>query len=63
MSTVEQLAQQALALGPADRAYLANVLQGSLSAGGFATPALAAAWSAEIDRRLGAHQRGEDASH
>lgn len=59
MSTVEQLAQQALALGPEDRVYLANVLEESLSTGGFATPEIAAAWSAEIDRRLAAYRRGE----
>lgn len=62
MSTVEQLAQQALALGPEDRVYLANVLEKSLSTGGFATPELAAAWSAEIDRRLSACKRGETQS-
>ena len=59
MSIVEQIAQQALALGPEDRAYLANVLEQSLTSGGFATPEIAAAWSAEIDRRLDAHRRGE----
>ena len=59
MSTVEELAQQALALGAEERVYLANVLEESLSNGGFATPELAAAWSAEIDRRLAAYQRGE----
>jgi putative addiction module component (TIGR02574 family) len=59
MSTVEQLAQQVLALGPEERVYLANVLEESLSTGGFASPELAAAWSAEIDRRLAAYRRGE----
>lgn len=59
MSTVEQIAQQALALGPEDRVNLANVLEESLSTGGFATPEIAAAWSAEIDRRLAAYRRGE----
>ena len=59
MSIVEQLAQQALALRPKDRVYLANVLEESLSAGGFATPELAAARSAEIDRRVAAYRRGE----
>lgn len=58
MSIVEQLAQQALALGPEDRVYLANVLEQSLSTGGFATPELAAAWSTEIDRRVAAYRRG-----
>lgn len=59
MSIVEQLAQQALTLGPEDRAYLVNVLEDSLSTGGFSTPELATAWSAEIDRRLAAYRRGD----
>ena len=59
MSTVEQLAQQALALGPEDRVYLANVLEESLPTAGFATPELAAAWSAEIDRRIAAYRQDE----
>lgn len=59
MSTVEQLAQQALALEPGERAYLADVLEQSLASGGFATTDLARVWSAEIDRRLEAHKRGE----
>jgi hypothetical protein len=59
MTPVEQLAQQALALAPADRAYLADVLEQSLSTGSFATPELAALWADEIDRRLAAYERGE----
>lgn len=59
MSIVEQLAQQALALGREDRAYLANVLEESLPMSEFATRELAAAWSAEVDRRLSAYHRGE----
>ena len=59
MSMVEQLAQQALALGREDRAYLANLLEESLPMSEFATRELAAAWSAEVDRRLSAYQRGE----
>ena len=59
MTPVEQLAQQALALEPGDRAYLADVLEQSLASGGFATTELAEAWAAEIDRRLNAYKRGE----
>jgi hypothetical protein len=59
MSIVEQLAQQALALGREDRIYLANVLDESLPMGEFATRELAAAWSEEVDRRLSAYHRGE----
>ena len=59
---VEQLAQQALALGREDRAYLANLLEESLPMSEFATRELAAAWSAEVDRRLSAYHRGEAAA-
>jgi putative addiction module component (TIGR02574 family) len=62
MTTVEQLAQQALALAPAERAHLADVLEQSLTTGGFATAELAEAWAAEIDRRLEARGRGEGQS-
>ena len=51
MTPREKIAQQALALGPEDRVYLADVLEQSLAAGGFAT--------AEIDRRVAAYDRGE----
>ena len=59
MTIREQIAQQALALPPEDRTYLADVLEQSLSSGEFATPELAAEWSAEIDRRIAAFDRGE----
>ena len=59
MSVVEQIAQQALALAPEDRVFLANVLEQSLTTGDFATAELAEAWTAEIDRRLRAHEQGE----
>ena len=59
MTPREEIAQQALALGPEDRVYLADVLEQSLAAGGFATAEIEAAWSAEIDRRVAAYDRGE----
>ena len=59
MTIREQIAQQALALPPEDRTYLADVLEKSLTSGEFATPEIAAEWAAEIDRRIAAHDRGE----
>jgi putative addiction module component (TIGR02574 family) len=59
MSLREEIAQQALSLGPEDRAYLADVLEQSLAAGGPATAEIEAAWSAEIDRRIAAYDRGD----
>ena len=59
MTIPEQIAQQALALPPEDRTYLADVLEQSLASGEFATPELAIEWSAEIDRRIAAYDRGE----
>jgi len=57
----EQIAQQVLALSPEDRTYLADVLEQSLTSGGFASPEIAAEWTAEIDRRIAAYDRGETA--
>ena len=59
MTIREQIAQQALALPPEDRTYLADVLEKSLTSGEFATPEIAAEWAAEIDRRIAAYDRGE----
>lgn len=59
MTTREQIAQQALALPPEDRTYVADVLEQSLTSGEFATPEIAAEWIAEIDRRMAAYDRGE----
>ena len=58
----EQIAQEALALPPEDRTYLADVLEQSLTSGEFATSEIAAEWSAEIDRRIAAYDRGETAA-
>ena len=59
MSLREELAQQALLLAPEDRIYLADVLEQTLTAGGFASAEIEAAWSAEVDRRIEAYDRGE----
>ena len=58
MSTREEVAEQALALSAEDRAYVADVIEQSFK-GEFATPELAAAWMAEIERRASAYERGE----
>lgn len=68
MPTREEVLKQALELSPADRGLLCFQLDESLippeqlAKGGFATPELAAKWSAEIDRRIEAMQRGEIAT-
>jgi putative addiction module component (TIGR02574 family) len=55
----DEIAREALALPPEDRAYLAEVLEQSLDTGTFVTPQIAEAWSKEIDRRIAAYDRGE----
>jgi hypothetical protein len=59
MSLREDIAQQALSLGPEDRVYVADLLGQSPNAGGFATAEIATDWSAEIDRRIEAYDRGD----
>ena len=59
MTTRDHVLQQALALPPEDRAFLADRLDESLSKGEFASAGIAAAWTAEIDRRIAAFERGE----
>jgi putative addiction module component (TIGR02574 family) len=59
MTLREQIAQQALALPPEDRVFLAELLERSLTNEGFATPELSAEWAAEVARRIEAHDRGE----
>lgn len=51
--------QQALALDADDRAYIAEALEQSLSPSDFATPEIAEAWAAEIERRAAAYEQGE----
>jgi hypothetical protein len=59
MTLREQIAQQALALPTEDRAFLAELLERSLTTDGFATPELAAEWAVEVARRIEAYDRGE----
>jgi len=59
MATRDELAEQALALPVEDRAYLAEVLDRSLTQEGLATPEIAQAWLVEIERRSAAYDRGE----
>ncbi len=59
MTLREEIVQQAMNLPPSDRAYVADVLEQSLERGGFTTAEIAAAWAAEIDRRIEGYDRGE----
>lgn len=60
MSKRDLILQEALALDDADRAYVADILQQSVQGSSpFASPELAEAWCAEIDRRIEAAERGE----
>lgn len=59
MVSKEQVIQQALALPHEDRAYLADLLEGSLPASDFSDAEVAEAWSREIDRRVQAYDRGQ----
>lgn len=59
MPTRETVLQAALRLSAEDRALLVDALEESLDHRAFATPEIAAAWSAEIDRRIAAYDRGE----
>jgi len=60
MSIRDDVLQQALALSPEDRAHLAGLLEKSLiQHGGFATPEIAQAWNAEIERRAQAYDHGQ----
>lgn len=55
----DDIVQQALALPPDDRAFVADTLAQSLTSGEFASPEIAAAWAKEIERRLTAYDRGD----
>jgi len=59
MSLREQIAEQALPLPPEDQAFVAELLERSLTKDGFATPELSAEWAAEVTRRIDAYDRGE----
>lgn len=59
MNMRDEVVRQALSLDAEDRVFLADALEQSLTEGGFATAEIEAAWSAEIDRRIAAYDRGE----
>ncbi len=59
MNVREQVLQGLLALPLEDRAFVAAELEQSLDHEQFASPEIAAAWTAEIDRRIAAYERGE----
>jgi Putative addiction module component len=59
MTQRELLAQQALKLPPEDRVYVADVLEQSLTSGGFTGPEIADAWASEIARRIDDFDRGQ----
>ncbi len=62
MSHREQVLQDALALPPENRMFVADQLEQGLSRGAFASPEISAAWNDEIERRLVAYDRGESQS-
>jgi hypothetical protein len=59
MTLRDQIAKQALALPPEDRALLADLLEESLATEDFATLALAPECVAEVKRRVAGYDRGE----
>lgn len=59
MAIRDEIARQAMTLPPEDRAYVADLLEGSPSTGEFSDPKNAGEWSRELDRRVQAYDRGE----
>lgn len=59
MLTRDEIVQQALALPPDDRVYVADAMERSFNEGGFSSPEIAAAWMDEIESRLAAYDRGD----
>lgn len=59
MTIRDGIAKQAMTLPLEDRAYVADLLEGSLPTGEFSNPVIAGAWSLEIERRVQAYDRGE----
>jgi len=57
MSMREQVTQQALALNPEDRLYLADVLERSLAPSEAVHADVADEWAEELERRLDAFDR------
>ena len=54
----DELLQQVLALSPDDRAVVASALEESLHQECFSNPEALAAWTAELERRAEAVERG-----
>jgi hypothetical protein len=59
MQDRDEIVERAMALNSEDRAFVADALERSLETEGFASPEIAAAWAVEIERRIGAYDRGE----
>lgn len=59
MLSREYILEQALALQPADQAYVADKLEQSLKSSQYVPPEIAEIWSHEIDRRVAAYDLGE----
>ena len=62
MSSRDEVARQALALSPEDRAFVADILESSLWDADQFDRDLAAKWTMELDRRIDAYDRGETTS-
>lgn len=59
MLSRDEIVQQALALSPEDRIFVAESLDRSLVGDGFATTEVATQWLVEVERRAAAFDRGE----
>lgn len=59
MTDREQVLEKALSLSAADRAVVADALEQSLPHEGFATPEVATARAAAVQRRIEAFERGD----
>lgn len=59
MISRDDVLQQALALPPADQAYVADMLEAQVSRSLSLSPELEQAWSSELECRLVAYQQGE----
>jgi uncharacterized membrane protein len=62
MPTREEVLAQALALPPADQAFLADMLEQKLADEDCSSLAIGEVWSHEINRRIAAYDRGETTS-
>jgi hypothetical protein len=59
MSMRDQVIEHALKLSPEDCAFVADRLERSLTEEAISSPEIARAWTAEIERRIAAYDRGE----